>query len=68
MTLTDEGMIDGGVAKRRQQKVNVEPGLQNWRDTETVLAELIHLAGKKTISDYDLAVAVSKIPEYASEI
>ena len=31
------------------------------------IAELTHLAGKKTYSDYELAVAVSKIPEYAQE-
>jgi hypothetical protein len=41
--------------------------LQNWHDAQTALAELMHLAGKKSYSDYELAIVVSKIPEYAKE-
>jgi hypothetical protein len=40
---------------------------QNWGDAQGSIGELMHLAGKNGYSDYELAVAVSKIPEYASE-
>ncbi|HZI88657.1 MAG TPA: hypothetical protein VFD48_17620, partial [Pyrinomonadaceae bacterium] len=44
-----------------------DPTLRNWSDAQGAIAELMHLAGKTKYTDYELAVAVNAIPEYASE-
>lgn len=46
---------------------NWDPSLKNWLDTQGAIDELMHLAGKNIYSDYELAVAVNAIPEYAKQ-
>ncbi len=44
-----------------------DASLRNWSDAQGAIGELMHLAGKNGYTDYDLALAVNAIPEYASE-
>ena len=66
------GSVEGSIKENGQGNASIflpkftDASLQNWSDTQGTIGELMHLAGTKRYTDYDLAVAVSKIPEYAS--
>ncbi|HXQ74745.1 MAG TPA: hypothetical protein VN844_29850, partial [Pyrinomonadaceae bacterium] len=66
------GSADGHIKENGEGNASIflpkfsDASLQNWSDAQGAIGELMHLAGTKGYTDYELAVAVNKIPEYAS--
>jgi hypothetical protein len=63
------GGVFGYIPKGNAKIFSLEykfPNLRNWKDAQTTLGELMHLAASHGwYSDYELAVAAHNIPEYA---